>query len=66
MIKRPDEILKFKDKVKVLITIREHEATIETQLREMGITNYYCYCSMQSRRARNIIGKRLLGFAQGR
>ena len=53
IIKRPEEILKLKDKVCVLITNKDFERDIEAQLQKMGVKNYYCYCSMQARRMRN-------------
>ena len=60
LIKAPDEILKYKDKIKILITNREHEKDIESQLLSMGIREYYCYCTMQGRRIRNIISSKIV------
>ncbi|MCI8466533.1 MAG: glycosyltransferase [Lachnospiraceae bacterium] len=60
LIKAPEELLKYKNKIKVLITNKKHESDMAEQLEKMGIQNYYCYCSMQSRRVKNIIANRLL------
>lgn len=60
LIKRPEEILRYKYKAKVLITNQEHELDIEKQLMEMGIQSYYCYCSMQTVRIRNRVAKQFL------
>ncbi|MEY8430291.1 glycosyltransferase [Lachnospiraceae bacterium 48-42] len=60
LIKNPDELLNYKGKVNVLITNKNNEKEIEEQLRNMEIRAYYCYCSMQSRRLRNIIASRLM------
>lgn len=53
LVKKPEEILKYKN-IKVLITNKEHEEEIEHQLRHIGVSDYYCYCSMQSDRLKNI------------
>lgn len=53
LVKKPEEILKYKN-IKVLITNKEHEDEIGNQLQNIGVTNYYCYCSMQSGRLKNI------------
>ena len=60
MIKNPKEILNYKDKADILITNKSCEEETQKQLRDMGIENYYCYCSMQTRRLRNKIACRLL------
>lgn len=62
LVKKPEEILKYKKKVKVLITNRDYEEDIEKQLQNMGIYSYYCYCSMQSNRLRNRIAKKMLDY----
>lgn len=62
MIKNPKEILNYKDKADILITNKSCEEEIQKQLRDMGIENYYCYCSMQTRRLRNKIARKLLGY----
>lgn len=55
LIKKPEEIMKYKDKKAVLITSKFYEKDIEEQLQKMGVENYYCYCSMQANRIRNRI-----------
>ena len=65
LIKNPSEILKYKDKVVVLVTNKMNEAAIVKQLRDMGVSNYYCYCSMQTKRLRNIVSKKLLRLIEG-
>lgn len=59
LVKTPEEILKYKNKIKVLITNKDHEADIESQLQGMGIKEYYCYCTMQGRRLKNIASRKL-------
>ncbi len=61
LIKNPDEILKYKGKINVLITNKDYEKDIERQIQDMGIQFYYCYCSMQENRIRNRIAVRILG-----
>ncbi len=53
LVKNPEEILKYKN-IKVLITCKKYEEQIEIQLQNMGVSRYYCYCSMQSGRLKNI------------
>lgn len=65
LIKNPSEILKYKDKVVVLVTNKMNENAIVKQLRDMGISKYYCYCSMQTKRLRNIVSKKLLRLIEG-
>ena len=60
LIKNPEEILKYNNKVKVLITNKEHEADIESQLQRMGIKKYYCYCTMQGKRLKNKISSKIM------
>ena len=55
MIKKPEEILHFRNNVTVLVTNEKHETEICGQLKQMGIRDYCCYYSMQSRRLRNRI-----------
>jgi glycosyltransferase involved in cell wall biosynthesis len=55
LIKNSEEILKYKNKVSVLITNKDHEKDIAEQLSNMGISRFDCYCSMQSGRVRNIL-----------
>lgn len=64
LIKEPQEILKCRQKVNILITNKDHEADIEKQLQEMGISDYYCYCSMQTYRFRNVIADKLLKISE--
>ena len=60
LVKNPEEILKYGGRIKILITNKDHEADIEAQLQNMGIERYYFYCSMQSKRIRNIIYRRII------
>ncbi|MCI8292277.1 MAG: glycosyltransferase [Hespellia sp.] len=60
LVKKPEEIIRYKNKVKVLITNQLYEADIEKQLLSMGMKNYYCYCSMQTNRFRNMIANKWL------
>lgn len=60
LVKAPEEILKYKDKIKILITNKDHETDIESQLQEMGIKEYYCYCTMQGRRLKNLVSKKIM------
>lgn len=46
IVKSPKEIQQYRGKASVLICNLEHEIEIEKQLKSMGITEYYCYCSM--------------------
>ena len=62
LVKKPEEVLKYKNKVDVLITNKDHEKEIGKQLLKMGINNYYFYCSMQSARLRNKLARKLLGY----
>ena len=66
MIKRPEEILHFKDEVCVLVTNEKHEDEIASQLRELGIEDFYLYYSMQSRRLRNLMTNHILRVAERR
>lgn len=60
LVKEPEEILKNKTKVNVLITNKDHEKDIIKQLCNMGINRFDCYCSMQAGRGRNILAMWLL------
>lgn len=51
LVKNPNEILN--QKCKVLIINEKYEAEIEQQLLDMGVSNYYCFFAMQSRRLSN-------------
>lgn len=59
VVKKPAEIMHFKDKVAVLITSGNYEEQICRQLEQMGITDYYCYYSMQEERLINKLFKKL-------
>ncbi len=60
LVKNPEELLKFKNRVSVLVTNKDNEKAIGTQLHNMGIDQYDCYCSMQSKRLRNVIANKIL------
>lgn len=60
LIKAPEEILKYRDRIKILIANKDHEEDIEHQLQGMGIKEYYCYCSMQGRRLKNIAAGKII------
>lgn len=60
LIKKPEEILKYKNKINVLIVNQYSEKDIVKQLRDMHISSFYCYCSMQTNRLRNIVAKKIL------
>lgn len=60
LIRKPEEILKYKDRANILIASKDYLGEIGKQLNEMGIENYYCYCSMQARRMRNKIANMLI------
>lgn len=60
LIKNPNEILNFIDQVAVLITNRNYEYEIEQQLSQLGVKTYFCYCTMQAYRLRNMISSRIL------
>lgn len=60
LVKEPREILKYKNRIKVVITNKDYEKDIATQLYDMGINEYYCYCTIQNRRMRNVISKKIL------
>lgn len=60
LIKKPEEILRYKDKINVLIVNQYSEKDIVKQLLDMQISSFYCYCSMQTNRLRNIVAKKLL------
>lgn len=60
LIKDPNEILNFIDQAAVLITNRNYESEIERQLCEMGVETYFCYCTMQTYRLRNMISMKIL------
>lgn len=62
MIKSPEEISKYKDKACVLILNKNFEEDIVKQLHGMKIYPFYCYCSMQSNRFRNIIAIKVLDY----
>lgn len=60
LVKKPEEILNFKDKACVLVVNQQYEQEIYKQLLDMGVDSVYCYCSMQSKRVRNVIAQKLL------
>ena len=64
LVMKPEEILKCRKKVKILIASKDYEEDIGRQLEGMGVKNYYCYCSMQTERLRNRIADRLLKMAK--
>lgn len=60
IINKPNEIIKYKDECKVLITNLQYEEEIAFQLESMGITNYFCWCYMLQKDKRNILVKNIL------
>lgn len=58
LVKSPTEI-KNQKWCKVLITNEKYEKEIEEQLMNMGITNCYCFCSMQLDRYSNRLLRRI-------
>ena len=60
LVKKPEEIKNFKDKVIVLITNQLHEEEIREQLMDMGVKDIYSYCSMQSQRLSSVVAQKII------
>lgn len=60
IVKDPKEILKYNNRIKILIANRKYEEDIRKQLYNMGIEKCYCYCFMQSNRPRNVLANSIL------
>ena len=60
LVKKPEEIKNFTNKVVVLITNKFHEEEIREQLMDIGIKDVYSYCTMQSQRLSSVIAKKII------